>query len=248
MNELIEEIFSTKKVKTSSGKELPLRVNLAKKEGEFLGDLIAKNSSIKKTLEVGCAYGISSLFITKSLKGREGAHHTILDPNQNTTWEGVGIHNLKQSGFSSFDLVEEKSEFALPNILKENEGAFDFILVDGWHTFDHTLLDCFYAIRLLKVGGYLVVDDVTFPGIRRVVDYLIQYPCLTFEGAVTVKRKASFKKQIVISLCSLIPKSLKQRVFSKSFQNRLQNEAQPMVALKKISDDQRAWDWFRGDF
>ena len=64
-------------------------------------------------------------------------------------------------------LVEERSEFALPTILTSNEGRFDFIFIDGWHTFDHTILDCFYAIRLLRVGGYLVLDDAHWRSVTR---------------------------------------------------------------------------------
>ena len=89
----------------------------------------------------------------------------------------VGVKNLEEAGIRFFNLVEVKSEFALPRILEQGEGKFDFVFIDGWHTFDHTLLDCFYATRLLRVGGYLAIDDVIFKSVRRVVDFLLNYPC-----------------------------------------------------------------------
>ena len=211
-------------------------------------NLFKKDPSIRKTLEVGCAYGVSSLFIAEGLRDRVDAHHTIIDPFQNFQWEGVGIHNLRKSGFDKFDLIEEKSEFALPSVLKNGEGVFDLVFIDGWHTFDHTLLDCFYAARLLRVGGYLVVDDVGFPAIRRVIDYLLLYPCFQFESAATTKARLSPKKRLVKSLLGLIPHAVKKQVVSRSLQNRLRNEDQSMVALKKTAADDRKWDWFEGEF
>ena len=40
------------------------------------------DSSITQTLEVGYAYGLSSLHICSAIQGRKNAHHTIIDPFQ----------------------------------------------------------------------------------------------------------------------------------------------------------------------
>ena len=144
---------------------------------EFLFDLISRDPAVRKTLEVGCAYGLSSLHICMALQGRPGAAHTIVDPFQNTQWDGVGTMHLERAGVDFFELVEARSEFALPRILEENEGQFDFVFIDGWHTFDHTLLDSFYANRLLRVGGYLVIDDAGMPPVYRAISFLKNYPC-----------------------------------------------------------------------
>jgi predicted O-methyltransferase YrrM len=102
---------------------------------------------------------------------------------------------LEEAGIRFFNLVEIKSEFALPRILEQGEGSFDFIFIDGWHTFDHTLLDCFYATRLLRVGGYLAIDDVIFPAVRRVVDFVLNYPCYElFRSLGTDLRMVVLKK------------------------------------------------------
>lgn len=248
MNKLIQHILNSKEVETPSGKKIPLHSNIDEDEGALLLNLFEKDLSIRKTLEVGCAHGISTLYIAEGLRNRIDAHHTIIDPLQNTYYDGVGIHNLKKLGSENFTFIEEKSEFALPAILKDGEGAFDLVFIDGCHTFDHTLLDCFYAARLLRVGGYLVVDDVSFPAIRRVIDYLLLYPCFQFESASTTRRRLTPKRWLVKSSIGLIPNVVKKQVFAKSLQNRLRDEAQSMVALKKISADDRRWEWFEGDF
>jgi predicted O-methyltransferase YrrM len=242
MNELIQQILTSKEVETPDGRMISLNSAIDKDEGTLLLEIFKKDPSIRKTLEVGCAYGVSSLFIAEGLRDRVDAHHTIIDPFQNAQWEGVGIHNLRKSGFKNFDLIEEKSEFALPSVLKNGEGVFDLVFIDGWHTFDHTLLDCFYAARLLRVGGYLVVDDVGFPAIRRVIDYLLLYPCFQFESATS--RKAFPMRELVKSLLGLIP--MKKLVLPRSLQLRLRGQS--MVALKKIATDDRSWDWFEVDF
>jgi len=46
------------------------------------------------------------------------------------------------------------------------------IFIDGWHTFDYTLLDLFYSFLLLKKNGYIVIDDALHPGVNKVVKYV----------------------------------------------------------------------------
>ncbi len=196
--DFIQNIYKTRKVSGPSGIETDLHSEIDPQEGQFLYNIINNDPTVLKTLEVGCAYGLASLHICAALKGRQGALHTIVDPNQ-TGWGSVGVNNLKRCGVDYFKLVEEKSEFALPRLLENHEGTYDFIFVDGWHTFDHTLLDCFYATRMLRVGGYLAVDDVwNFPGIKRVVGFVGSYPCYQRVGTVNETngdvRMIGFKK------------------------------------------------------
>ena len=45
-------------------------------------------------------------------------------------------------------LIEKKSYEAMPELLKKGEENYDFIFIDGWHTFDYTLVDFFYSDKL----------------------------------------------------------------------------------------------------
>jgi hypothetical protein len=38
--------------------------------------------------------------------------------------------------------------------------------------FDYTIIDFFYADRLLAEGGYLIFDDCLAPGVARAIDYV----------------------------------------------------------------------------
>lgn len=126
-------------VTDAQGNEYPLRGAISKEEGQFLAGLIQANE-VQETIEIDCAYGVSSLFICDALAQKLQRHHTIVDPHQTTFYKGIGIHGLGMAGFNWFELIEELSEFALPSLLKQGE-QFDFALIDGWHTFDHALLD-----------------------------------------------------------------------------------------------------------
>ncbi len=244
MNEIINRIFATGRVRGRSGEVHELHSAIDRAEGEFLFRLIRGDASIVKTLEVGCAFGLSSLFICSALQGRIGASHTIIDPFQNSQWDGVGILNLEEAGYRCFTLIEKKSELALPQLLEHQEGRFDFIFLDGWHTFDHTLLDCFYATRLLRVGGYLAMDDVCFPSVRRVVDFLSNYPCYEFHGSVDYEIKKSWKKILVrMLLYPMLGKTWLRTLSPRLARRIFADQGSRLVALKKVTDDNRNWDW-----
>jgi len=183
---LLDEIYECGEVVTPKGEVLKMHSGISRDEGKFIYNLIQSDPRINHTLEVGCAYGLSSLNICAALRGRDGAKHIIVDPFQNTQWQSVGISNLIREGLSWFELIEERSEFALPRIVASRENQFEFIFIDGWHTFDHTMIDCFYATRLLDVGGYLVIDDANFPSISKVIRYLENYPCYQRVGSVKI--------------------------------------------------------------
>jgi predicted O-methyltransferase YrrM len=244
VDENIQKIFDAGSVVGRSGKAHRLHSAIDREEGEFLARIIRDNPSLVETLEVGCAYGLSSLIICSALRGRNGASHTIIDPFQNIQWDGVGIMHLEEAGLRFFNLIEIKSEFALPELLESRQRQFDFIFIDGWHTFDHTLLDCFYATRLLRVGGYLVIDDVSFPAVRRVVDFLSNYPCYEFYASVSENITKSWKTFLLRSLMRPVQRRTWARVLSRSLYRRIfADQCSSMIALKKVTEDSRSWDW-----
>ncbi len=227
-----------------SEKKYKLHSSIDKEEGYFLHSLIREDPTIIKTLEVGCAFGISSLYICSALQGRIGANHTIIDPFQHSQWDGVGVLNLEKAGIEFFKLIEKGSEIALPQLLEETQEDYDLVFIDGWHTFDHTLLDCFYATRLLRVGGLLVIDDVSFSSVKRVVEYIEQYPCYKVEGSVSTKVQDSWKRKTGKFLMSHIGRERLERFLSKNMLTRIfDNHQVQMIALRKTSEDRRNWDW-----
>ena len=142
---------------------------IKEQEGKFIENIIKKNG-VKKCIEVGMAFGISAFYILSN----KDTHLISIDPYQSTQWNNNGNKLLKEFGFNKrHKCIEKKSYEALPELLKkEGEGSFDFIFIDGWHTFDYTLLDFFYANLLLKINGYIVIDDALHAGVKSCVSYL----------------------------------------------------------------------------
>ncbi len=128
IQDTINNIYATKTVRGRSGKTHALHSAIDPQEGSFLANIILDDPSITKTLEVGCAYGLSALHICSAIKDREGASHTIIDPFQNPEWDGAGIKNLQEAGIDFFNLIEMKSEFASPRLACWKKGKASMIL------------------------------------------------------------------------------------------------------------------------
>ncbi len=161
------------------------------------------------------------------------------------------MSNLKRVGIDFHELIEVPSEIALPKLLSENK-TYDFAFIDGWHTFDHTLIDFFYLNRMLKIGGIIVIDDVSYPSVSKLMRYLMRYPGYKMVGNIQIETSTKKKLfELVIrkpfSLFSkLFPKRIQQELFSGKViasDSTLGLNAS-MIAFKKIKEDERPWYWF----
>jgi predicted O-methyltransferase YrrM len=230
-------------------------MSISEDEGRFLKKAIIENG-YKETIEIGCALGISSLYICDGLSETGcDCWHTIIDPNQKTTWKSIGIQNLKNAGHDRFTLIEAPSEIALPELLGKKK-EFDLAFVDGWHTFDHVLLDFFYLNRLIRVGGMIVFDDASWPPISRALRYVAKYPnyeLIESGGPTSVSRKhRAFKlgQNVCRIVGNVVPRKIRSRVLSDYVTDPLTIDDltlhQRWAAFKKTAEDDRHWDWYEG--
>ena len=222
-------------------------------EGQFLRSLIQKHD-IQNTIEIGCANGISSLFICDALRTKSSPHHVMIDPYQTTQHAGKGIANLKRANISFAELIEKPSEIALPQLLDQGR-RFEFGFIDGYHTFDHALLDFFYLNRLVTVGGLIALDDNNIPSVNKAARYIAKYSCYRLVGTVKgrgIKRRFLNSVKLVIG-AGLFP-------FTKLAGNALSHEflddslVRPksirdlddstMVAFQKVAEDERSHFWY----
>lgn len=170
-NPVIENIYETRKVKLLDGTLIPLRANVNKPEGTFIYNLV-KRHKLARCMEIGFAMGLSALHICQAFddSADDEPHLYSIDPFQDTNWKCAGIANIKNAGFSKYHTwIKDKSYSAMPKFLDTE--PFDFIFIDGWHTFDYTLVDMFYADRLLRIGGYLLIDDALHRGPNKAIAY-----------------------------------------------------------------------------
>lgn len=127
---------------------------ISKEQGEFIYSFL-KQKNIKKTLEVGFCFGVSTSYIMNATKSR----HIAIDPYQKKLWKNRGINNMSKLELEK--LLRFENDFShnvLPKLF--NEGVkIDFAFIDGSHLFDYIMLDFFYIDLLLNKNGYVLFDD-----------------------------------------------------------------------------------------
>lgn len=173
MHPLIEEIYRTRIIHDAAGQPRDaFPASLRYEDGQALYRVV-KESGAKNSLEVGMAYGVSSLFILQALKENGGTYHASIDPWQEKWWQDIGLLNVQRGGFGDMHQLHRGPSYSvMPDLMKE-ERRFDFIFIDGNHRFEYTLMDFMYADMLLNTGGYIMLHDPWLPSIRKVISFLI---------------------------------------------------------------------------
>jgi predicted O-methyltransferase YrrM len=175
MNPVLSEILRSRRALSPDGKRsIDVHSTISAAEGQMLSRLIAQRKP-KISLEVGLAFGISALFICEALTDAT-AHprHIVIDPAQNAPeyWSGVGLANLERAGYRGFvEFIEKPSQIALPELVAAGQKV-DFAFIDGEHLFDHALVDFFFIDQLMNVGGVVVLDDASWPSLRRLARFI----------------------------------------------------------------------------
>ena len=247
MNEVLKEIFSTNTVKDESGKSIPVHSHTGEEQGLFLQNLVKK---IKPTssVEVGLAYGISSLFILESLKelGNADKSHVIFEPYPDEYWNNIGLLNIQRAGLEHLaDFRKTFSSDGLIDLIKQNR-SIQFAYIDSTKVFDILMADFFLINKILDIGGVIVFDDCAFPGIRKLVRYISKIPSYTIYDTFSKDEESSKRR----TLKNLVSKAMiqfpKPKIFFEGidFKTDEQNKINfHCIAFKKISEDERSWDW-----
>ena len=134
---------------------------------------IIRQSEIIKSLEIGFAYGFSTVWILDALRSRIGSRHIAIDPFEITLFCGIGLEQVKRlSTAPVFEWIAEHSIHALSRLIKSGE-KFDFIFIDGNHRFDDILVDFYLSDQLISPGGLMVFDDVWMPSVQTVINFIL---------------------------------------------------------------------------
>jgi predicted O-methyltransferase YrrM len=161
--------------------ELPWR-DLAPGDGPLISTSIteaeaarlAELAAGKRVLEVGAAYGFST--VTLALRA---TRVTSVDPHQWLPSYGPLMRNLYAYGVTDRVNVYVGSSFeALPTLADVGQ-QFDLIFIDGDHAEQTVAHDIGWAIKLLASGGVLAChdwDEVSCPGVRVALERTIGPP------------------------------------------------------------------------
>jgi predicted O-methyltransferase YrrM len=183
--ELIDTMLATNMAVDREGviRDLDGITNIDKHSGSALYKIV-KEIKPELSLEIGCAYGISMLYILQGLHENGYGSHITLDPVESTKWYGIGLKSAEIAGLAHLlDHYELPSQKALPKLL-ERGIKIQFAFIDGNHLFDQTILEWYYIDKMLDIGGIVVFDDWWMPGVRSATNFVetnhdyqvVQYP------------------------------------------------------------------------
>ena len=250
MNSVLERIVQTQKV-TDGSTTLPLRhpdfpqlaVAVDMPEGAFLQRLV-NDVKPKISLEIGCAYGVSTLYICESLsRVSSGTRHIVIDPFQSSQWRGIGRKNVEDAGFGALvDFREDYSELVLPQLVREGLQV-DFAFVDGWHTFDQVLVEFFFLNKLLRVGGVIAFDDADRRSVNRAIRHALAYPAYRAYGTsrdTPARTTWLGRGRRVLASVPPIAHALRPEVVSRDWDLGIYGSC---VAIQKIDEDKRSSGW-----
>ena len=172
--ELVAEIRRTNRVLCEDGSAATLSSGIDDACGSLLGRMVLE-ARPKVAVEVGLAFGISTPLHPRRARGAGLGPPDRQWTLRSTTGPGAeqGSRTSAPRGLADFyEFHERSSQDLLPELAVRGLRA-QLAFIDGWHTYDHTLVDFFFVDRLLEPGGIVVFDDVGHPAIRRVCDFVL---------------------------------------------------------------------------
>src|SRR5436309_9405306 len=172
VNTVLQRLYAEKEVVHRNGRRKPIcPPGLPVDRGEYLFRLVRERRPAL-TLEIGFAYGVSTLFIAEALRQNGRGRHLVIDPLQHSRFEGLGLRHVDEAGLARWiTFYEEPSELCLPRLIGEGL-EIDFAFDDSGHLFDHVVAEFLFLSRLLRNGALLVVDDANLPGVGRACDFV----------------------------------------------------------------------------
>lgn len=247
MHEVLKEILITQTVKDEKNETYKLHSNTSELQGYFLQGIL-KNIKPKATLEIGLAYGISSLFILEILKEleNENGSHIILDPYPDVYWNNIGLLNISKAGYEN--LVDFRKLFSDEGIIQliNEKKRIQFAYTDSTKVFDILLVDFYLINKILDIGGVIVFDDCCFPGIKKLVRLISKMPFYKIY-ATHYREIETIKKSVIKKSASFILQHIpfRNKIFpGLDFKTDQQNGIDyNCIAFIKTGNDKRNWDW-----
>ncbi|HUO08287.1 MAG TPA: class I SAM-dependent methyltransferase [Phycisphaerae bacterium] len=244
MNEVIESIYREKKFTLPSGRTVePFPTSIKREEGEALYRVVREKKP-ERTLEVGMAWGMSSLFICEALRENGRGTHVAIDPFQGN-FEHGGVWNVKRAGFGDLlTFYERPSQLMLAELAGKGE-RFEVIFIDGSHLFDGAFVDFYFSDLLLPVGGLVIFDDLWMPAVRKVIRFVLTNRRYEIAEEYLGARPA-FLRSHLQNLKYQARKRLKGKGNLGAGSEMALHKGRNVnwCVLRKTGEDDRAWDHF----
>jgi predicted O-methyltransferase YrrM len=237
--EVLLEMLQSGVAVDRDGIETPLHSNVSLGEAQRLYELVRLRQP-ETTLELGCAQGISALAIAQALEDNGHGTHHIVDPFENTLYDGVGLTGLERAELSNRVVFHE----AFPEEIVPSLPFVSFAFIDASHLFDLTLMDFVLVDKRLSSGGHVGFHDLWLPGLTKLLRYIVTNR--DYRVYHDVPSQPSSKKWRAISaVARRIPRAdmfLRPEVIEPSFDLGL---SRSLTFLEKCGGDSREFTFFR---
>ena len=172
---ILQEIFLTGRVQAPNGTYLDVTANISQDNSVALENFVLRNRP-QLAVEIGMAYGVSTLSILAGLHQNKKGKLISIDPYINwPTGRLVALNQIEKSGVSSLhDHIHECSYSALPKLLHQGIQP-DLIYIDGNHNFDYVFTDFFFADKILAPGGVVAFNDAGWRSVHKVIRFMARY-------------------------------------------------------------------------
>jgi predicted O-methyltransferase YrrM len=141
------------------------------RQGAMINSLMRAHS-VKRSLEIGLAYGFSTVWMLDALRSQRDSLHIAIDPFEESNWHGVGLAQVKRLDLGAqFRWVEDYSIHALSDLIRD-QAEFDFIYIDGNHRFDDVIVDFYLSDQVLRPGGLIALDDLWMQSVRTAANFI----------------------------------------------------------------------------
>jgi len=102
---------------------------------------------------------------------------------------------------SPLDVHVARSELILPKLAEKPEfdSTIDFALIDGCHGWPTAMVDLNYMLSMLRVGGFLMIDDVQLHSAKEMARLLYEQPGFNIEmdlGKALVFQKTTAERSL----------------------------------------------------
>jgi precorrin-6B methylase 2 len=143
---------------------------------------ILKRGPFRSTAETGCG---GSTIILSHASDRHTAF--AIDGKDRTITELRKQSDLRTEKVT---FVEGETKDTLPQY--QFEGELDLVLLDGPHAYPLPQIEFSYLFPWIRLGGWLVVDDIQIPSVYEMFDFLRKESSVVLEDVVV--RTAFFRR------------------------------------------------------
>lgn len=197
------------------------------------------------TLETGLAFGASALAVCKAkekMNSKETVHYGV-DPNQRDYFEEAALVSLEKEGLiNKFKLLEGPSHLVISDLIKSNV-KLDFAFIDGWHTFDYTLIDFFLVDKLLRPGGFIAFHDMQALSKQKVLKFILTHRKYKVEKKYAVRGNEPRLSTVKFFLWRLIANP--RLLFSWFHWNYQFYNSSGLIVLRKEQDFEPNFDFYK---